>query len=138
MSRCNGDALTAREREIVAHLTAGRSTGDVAALLGLAEPTVRSHIRATIMKLGARSRAHAAVLVSTGPDGRAAPPRLEERQRRLLAELAAGKTVSAAARSLHVSRRTAHRWLEQARRTLDARSNLEAIVLLHRRQRGTD
>jgi len=85
MSRCDGDALTGREREIVAHLAAGRSTGDVAALLGLAEPTVRSHIRAAMMKLGARSCAHAAVLVSTGPDGRAAPPRLEEGQRRLLA-----------------------------------------------------
>jgi DNA-binding NarL/FixJ family response regulator len=55
--------------------------------------------------------------------------RLDEDQRGLLDLLGKGFSVSAAARELYISRRTADRRLAAARETLDVRSNAEAVVL---------
>lgn len=47
--------LTPREQEILAWLSAGSSVKDIAAALGIAETTVRGHIKALRRKLGAGS-----------------------------------------------------------------------------------
>ena len=123
-------ALSCRERNVLALVATGRSTSEIADCLGLAGSTVESHIRNAMAKLGATTRAQAAMLAASG-DGCAFGGRLHCGQRRLLAELAAGRSVSAAARSLHISRRTAHRWLARSRETLKVESTVEALVRLH-------
>ena len=139
MRHSRTDELTPREREVMALVAAGRSSCSIATALGVSSSTVEAHVRAVMVKLGASTRGHAVVLgTSSGIDASQRGLRCD--QRRLLIELASGKTVSAAARSLHISRRTAHRWLEQTRRTLGAESNVQALVQVHAAsdQRGAD
>lgn len=54
--------LTAREREVLQLLAAGRSVGAIANELGLSMHTVRNHIRALRRKLGARSQVEAVAI----------------------------------------------------------------------------
>jgi len=54
--------LTAREREILAHLAEGRSIEEIAAELVLSVATIRTHVRNAMGKLGTRTRAHAIVV----------------------------------------------------------------------------
>lgn len=122
--------LTPREREVLALVAAGLSSGLIAVELGVSTRTVEAHVRAAMGKLGAFTRGHAVVLASERT-GDLSVRGLRCGQRRLITELAAGKTVSAAARSLHISRRTAHRWLEQTRRTLGTDSNVQVVIQLH-------
>ena len=51
--------LTAREREVIALLLAGRSTDAMAVALGVSRSTVHSHVQSILRKLGARSRIEA-------------------------------------------------------------------------------
>lgn len=51
-----GERLTPRQREVLALLSAGRSTREIALELGIAEETARNHIRHLLRRLGARSR----------------------------------------------------------------------------------
>jgi PAS domain S-box-containing protein len=53
--------LTRRQREILGHLAAARSTQEIADGLGLAIETVRNHIRALLRELNAHSRLEAVV-----------------------------------------------------------------------------
>ncbi len=55
------DALTARERGILALLTQGLSNADIADRLGLSEKTVRNHLSGLFDKLGVWTRAQAIV-----------------------------------------------------------------------------
>jgi DNA-binding NarL/FixJ family response regulator len=52
-------ALTAREREVIGLLKAGRSTDSIAVALGVSRSTVHSHVQNILRKLGARSRVEA-------------------------------------------------------------------------------
>lgn len=52
--------LTARESEVLALLVEGASTEEVAASLGVANNTARTHIQSILTKLGVRSRLEAA------------------------------------------------------------------------------
>ena len=52
-------ALTPREREVLVLLAEGFTTGEVAKRLSLSQHTVRSRIKATLGKLGARTREQA-------------------------------------------------------------------------------
>jgi two-component system, NarL family, nitrate/nitrite response regulator NarL len=51
--------LTVREREVIGHLLAGRSTDAMAVALGVSRSTVHSHVQNILRKLGARSRIEA-------------------------------------------------------------------------------
>lgn len=54
--------LTAREREIVDHLAAGKPNGTIAAELGVSRKTVANHVANILLKLHAIDRGHAIVL----------------------------------------------------------------------------
>lgn len=56
------DLLTEREREVLTALAAGQSNSRIGARLGIALPTVKTHVSSVLAKLGAESRTHAAAL----------------------------------------------------------------------------
>jgi DNA-binding NarL/FixJ family response regulator len=56
------DALTGREREVLAELTKGRSNREIARALGVAEKTVKAHVSSVLAKLGVQDRTQAALL----------------------------------------------------------------------------
>jgi DNA-binding NarL/FixJ family response regulator len=57
-------ALTARQVDVLNLLAEGRSTKDIARRLGLAVPTVKTHLAAVYRQLGARNRLQAVVKAS--------------------------------------------------------------------------
>jgi two-component system, NarL family, nitrate/nitrite response regulator NarL len=59
-----GDALTARELEVLRHLAKGESSGNIAAELFVSVHTVRNHVQNILMKLNAHSKL-AAVATAT-------------------------------------------------------------------------
>lgn len=54
--------LTDREREVLAGLGRGLSNAELAAELGISEPTAKTHVSRVLAKTGSRSRMQAAVL----------------------------------------------------------------------------
>jgi two-component system nitrate/nitrite response regulator NarL len=56
------DELTPREREILCHLSEGRSNKVIARKLGISDGTVKLHVKAILRKLGVHSRVEAAVM----------------------------------------------------------------------------
>ncbi|MDQ2709333.1 MAG: response regulator transcription factor [Actinomycetota bacterium] len=56
------DALTLRERQVLALIAAGHSNATIGASLGLAEATVKKYVSAVLAKLGAQNRVQAALL----------------------------------------------------------------------------
>ena len=56
-----GPQLTAREREVLEHIAAGRSNREIAKALKLAEKTVKTHVSNILMKLGVADRTQAAL-----------------------------------------------------------------------------
>ena len=56
----NRPLVTARELAALRLVSLGKSTSEIAKLLGIGEETVRSHLKKVQAKLGARNRAHAA------------------------------------------------------------------------------
>nr|WP_083459173.1 response regulator transcription factor [Jiangella muralis] len=55
-------ALTPRETEVLKLIAAGRSNGEIAETLVLAEQTVKTHVGRILMKLDLRDRAQAVVM----------------------------------------------------------------------------
>jgi DNA-binding NarL/FixJ family response regulator len=56
------DALTAREREVLAQIAEGRSNREIARLLSMSEKTVKTHVSSVLAKLGVADRTQAALL----------------------------------------------------------------------------
>jgi two-component system, NarL family, nitrate/nitrite response regulator NarL len=56
--------LTAREREVLARLTQGESTREIARSMGVAYSTARTHIQSVLDKLGVHSRLEAAAFAA--------------------------------------------------------------------------
>jgi two-component system nitrate/nitrite response regulator NarL len=56
------DALTPKEREVLAHLVAGESTGQIAQAMGVTVGTIRIYIGKVLAKLGVHSRLQAVAL----------------------------------------------------------------------------
>ncbi|NNC13250.1 response regulator transcription factor [Planctomonas sp. JC2975] len=62
-------ALTARERQVLDLIAAGRSNGDISDRLGIAGKTVGNHVSAIFLKLGVATRSEAIVLARDGGYG---------------------------------------------------------------------
>jgi DNA-binding NarL/FixJ family response regulator len=58
------DALTARERQVLALLAEGLPNKSIASRLGITEHTAKFHVNAILRKLGAQSRTEAVVLAT--------------------------------------------------------------------------
>jgi two-component system nitrate/nitrite response regulator NarL len=59
--------LTAREKEVVRLIVAGESNKDIARLLGISVPTVKSHVHNLLVKLGLQRRGKLALLYKGSP-----------------------------------------------------------------------
>ena len=59
--------LTAREQEVLALLTEGRSNGDIAKALFMSPKTASVHVSSILRKLGVANRVEAAALVHRDP-----------------------------------------------------------------------
>jgi DNA-binding NarL/FixJ family response regulator len=56
------DALTSREREVLAELAHGRSNREIARTLHVSEKTVKTHVSSVLAKLGVQDRTQAALV----------------------------------------------------------------------------
>ncbi len=65
-------ALTARERDVLSHLGAGLSNGQIARRLNVVEGTIKAHVSSILARLGVDNRAAAAVVAHEA--GVSAPP----------------------------------------------------------------
>jgi DNA-binding NarL/FixJ family response regulator len=70
-SRRADSLLTAREREVIGLLLAGRSTDAMAVALGVSRSTVHSHVQSILRKLGAQSRIEAVSIYLGGTTSQA-------------------------------------------------------------------
>jgi DNA-binding CsgD family transcriptional regulator len=59
------ERLSDRERAVLAELARGQATEDIAHVMFLSPHTVRSHVKAAMRKLDARTRAHAVAIALT-------------------------------------------------------------------------
>jgi len=56
------DELTPRETQVLTHVATGEANRDVAVALGIAEETVKAHMKSILAKLSANDRTHAVAI----------------------------------------------------------------------------
>ncbi len=56
------DAITGREREVLALIATGLSNSEIAARLSISEATAKTHVGHLLTKLSARDRVHLVIL----------------------------------------------------------------------------
>ena len=101
--------LTQREREVLACVAQGMSSKRIAAALKLSRSTIETHIRASMGKLNAATRFQAVALAGLLPT--IEPLELSAAEQLLVGMLEEGATLTEAATTLRISRRTATRRL---------------------------
>ncbi len=128
-------ALTPREREVLRRIGEGESTLEIALALRIAPATVRTHVRAVLLKLGVRSRAQAAAVVAPVrvPLARHTPfDTLTRRESEVLRCMAAGLPRVVIAERLAMSPNTVRTHARNVLAKLGVRSSLAACALLRR------
>jgi DNA-binding NarL/FixJ family response regulator len=132
-------ALTGRELAIAALITAGHSTGDIAALLRISTHTVDNHRRRIYTKFGVDNQGAAVAqgislgIVAPRPSPHAparpvtAPP-LTVREREILGHIAMGHTIRQTARALGIAAKTVENTQTRLYRKLGTRSRGEALA----------
>lgn len=132
-------ALTPREREIVGLIAEGRTSGQIASLLGCSPLTVRKHRANVLRKLGLRS-ASGLVAYATGAADAAprwppeARPKLTARETEIAGLLQGGMTSKEIGRRLSLSDATVRKHRERLHRKLGVRRLADLLALL----RGAD
>ena len=58
------DRLTPRERQVLVRLATGAPNKEIGRELGLADVTIKLHVRQILRKIGARNRSEAAVIAT--------------------------------------------------------------------------
>lgn len=136
-----GTGIPRREREILALVEAGETSGEIARRLGLSPRSVDSVVHRARLRLGAATRLQAALLAADdrlapspsampGPARTAAPDHpVDAELRDLITALRHGATVTAAAHATGMSRRTASRRLAELRDRLGAGSTAQTVAL---------
>jgi DNA-binding CsgD family transcriptional regulator len=105
-----GDALTGREQEILALLSAGSSPPDIAARLGITLDTVKKHVTSVYTKIAAK------------PGGNP----LTRRELEILALLSAGNSTPDIAEQLGISPGTVKAHLTSVYRKIGAKNRVQA------------
>lgn len=123
------EALTPREHEVLEAVSAGASTAEIAAGLGLSAVTVRRHVSGAMRKLGGTSRED---LPSSPVRALRANARLTERERQVLRLAAAGWDNRAIADELFITASTVKNHMTRIMGKLGARNRTDAAVLAAR------
>jgi DNA-binding CsgD family transcriptional regulator len=105
-------SLTARDHELLAHLTDGRSTGQIAAAMAISTNTVRTRIRRLTRKLDTAVTGDAASWLTVAPA-------LTARDGELLAHLIDGRSTAQIAAAMAVSTNTVRGRARRLARKLD-------------------
>ena len=133
--------LSARELPVLRWVAAGASNKRIARHLGLSVHTVKRHVARLLTKLGAATRAEAAVLhramepAAPPVPGRAVEP-LTARELDVIGRVALGESNMRIAASLSVSVNTVKRHTANIRDKLGAHSRIEAAAIVQARQHG--
>lgn len=126
------DALSSREREVLALILDGHDTAGIAARLHISPHTARIHVSRVLAAHGAPSRLALAVRVATASadDARAESSlaELTPRQRDVAREVASGASNAEVAERLGISTRTVEKHLTDAMRRWGATTRV-AVVL---------
>jgi len=126
--------LSPREREVLALVGTGLTSREIARRMERAPATVDSEVRSACAKLCATTRVQAAVIAARSADrddgAVLTVGEVDADGRRLLELLAEGNSLAVAAKTVHISRRTATRRLACVRLTLGVSTTSEAILAL--------
>jgi LuxR family maltose regulon positive regulatory protein len=106
-------SLTARDRELLAHVTDGRSTGQIAEAMAISPNTVRTRIRRLTRKLDSAATGNAASWLTVAPA-------LTARDGELLAHLVDGDSTAQIAAAMAVSTNTVRGRFRRLARKMDA------------------
>jgi DNA-binding NarL/FixJ family response regulator len=127
-------ALTPAQSAVLELVGGGLTTKEIAAWLAMSPPTVETHVRAAMERLGSRTRLQAAASAWIAGESKAGVREdrtgvlLAPDEHRLLRLMAAGATLSEVSTSMHISRRTCTRRLAAIKTKLGIQTTAEAVL----------